>query len=252
MIGRLGMPIFSFCIAEGYAHTRDKLKYLCRIGIFTLISEIPFDLAFEGRVGFDHQNIMLTFFLAVSTLMLFDRIQGGADPERKSPAWRTVLGVFAVAAIAILALLHDYPLKTGDLQKYDQTYSGMCFSEGHPSSRNEHKRYFGSARDAVFVMILGFLTVELSVYFYVLAQMHILRSTWGLAPCDTRLTQAACPHVRRFVLNSYISPLRGYFLQTKQPMPSTAVTLTSLYIVDKRSRRLSSVSNGGVKNPLGT
>ena len=106
MIGRLAMPIFSFFIAEGVAHTRDRKKYLCRIGIFALISEIPFDLAFEGRVGFAHQNIMLSFFLAVLALMLFDRIQGRKDQEGKhTPIWKTALGVFAVAAIAVLSLL---------------------------------------------------------------------------------------------------------------------------------------------------
>ena len=81
MIGRLAMPIFSFFIAEGFAHTRDKKKYLGRLGLFALISEIPFDLAFDGRLGLGHQNIMLTFFLAGLALMLFDRIRGGNGPE---------------------------------------------------------------------------------------------------------------------------------------------------------------------------
>ena len=106
MIGRLAMPIFSFCIAEGFTHTKDKKKYLCRIGAFALISEIPFDLAFEGKVGFSHQNIMLSFFLAVTALMLYDRVQGEEDPEGKhSPVWKTVLGVCIVAAIAVLSFL---------------------------------------------------------------------------------------------------------------------------------------------------
>ncbi len=104
MIGRLAMPIFSFCIAEGYAHTRDRKKYLCRIGVFALISEIPFDLAFEGTVGFTHQNIMLTFFLSVVALMLFDRLRGGKDAEH-IPVVKTVLGVLAVAAVAAASLL---------------------------------------------------------------------------------------------------------------------------------------------------
>ena len=106
MIGRLAMPIFSFFISEGFAHTRDRKKYLCRIGMFALISEIPFDLAFEGRVGFAHQNIMLSFFLAVAALMLFDRIRGGKDTEgTHTPIGKTVLGLFAVAAFAALSLL---------------------------------------------------------------------------------------------------------------------------------------------------
>ena len=106
MIGRLAMPVFSFCIAEGFAHTRDRKKYLLRVGVFALISEIPFDLAFEGKPGFAHQNIMLTFFLSIAALMLFDRIRGGADSEGKQiPIGKTVLGVLAVAAIAAASLL---------------------------------------------------------------------------------------------------------------------------------------------------
>ncbi len=106
MIGRLAMPIFSFFIAEGFSHTRDKKKYLCRLGIFALISEIPFDLAFEGKIGFSHQNIMLSFFLAVAALMLYDWIQGGTKSEENHASiGKTVLGVIAVAAIAALSLL---------------------------------------------------------------------------------------------------------------------------------------------------
>ena len=106
MIGRLAMPIFSFFIAEGFSHTRDKKKYLCRLGIFALISEIPFDLAFEGKIGFSHQNIMLSFFLAVVALMLYDWIQGGTKSEENHASiGKTVLDVIAVAAIAALSLL---------------------------------------------------------------------------------------------------------------------------------------------------
>ena len=106
MIGRLAMPIFSFFIAEGFSHTRDRKKYLCRLGIFALISEIPFDLAFEGKIGFSHQNIMLSFFLAVVALMLYDWIQGGTKSEvNHASIGKTVLGVIAVAAIAALSLL---------------------------------------------------------------------------------------------------------------------------------------------------
>ena len=49
---------------------------------------------------------MLTFFLAASALLLFDRIRGGNGPEgERIPAGKTVLGVLAVAGIAALALL---------------------------------------------------------------------------------------------------------------------------------------------------
>lgn len=103
-VGRLAMPIFSFLIAEGYIHTRDRKRYLLRLAVFALISEIPFDLAFEGKIGTSHQNIMLSFFLSVIALMLYDLIQGGSEREKTSIG-RTLLGVCAVTAIAMLSLL---------------------------------------------------------------------------------------------------------------------------------------------------
>ena len=109
MIGRLAMPLFSFCIAEGYAHTKNKQRYLMRMGVFALVSEIPFDLAFEGRVGLGHQNIMLSFFLAILALMLFDRIRGEG---KEHAAGKTLLGILCVCAMAVLALVlrADYTL----------------------------------------------------------------------------------------------------------------------------------------------
>ena len=101
MIGRLAMPIFSFCIAEGYAHTRDKNKYLLRMGIFALVSEIPFDLAFDGHIGFSHQNIMLTFCISILALKIFDLLCDG----EKQNAGKTVLGTLAVVVMAFLAFL---------------------------------------------------------------------------------------------------------------------------------------------------
>lgn len=106
MIGRLAMPIFSFCIAEGYIHTRDRKKYILRLLIFALISEIPFDLAFEGKIGLSHQNIMLTFFLAVLALYFFDLIRGEVKEDTgKYSMGRTIPGIFVIVAMAFVALL---------------------------------------------------------------------------------------------------------------------------------------------------
>lgn len=106
MIGRLAMPVFAFCITEGYIHTRNRKKYLLRMGIFALISEVPFDLAFEGKIGLSHQNIMVSFFISIVALMLFDLVRGSKkDISGKYSIGRTLLGILAVIAMAVVALL---------------------------------------------------------------------------------------------------------------------------------------------------
>ena len=106
MIGRLAMPIFAFCITEGYIHTRNKNKYLLRMGVFALISEVPFDLAFDGKIGLSHQNIMVSFFISIVALMLFDLIRGAKiETKGRYSVWRTLLGALAVIAMAVVAFL---------------------------------------------------------------------------------------------------------------------------------------------------
>lgn len=105
-IGRLAMPIFCFCVAEAYIHTRDRRAYLERLGLFALISELPFDFAHAGGIDLAQQNIMLTFALAVMALMAYDYLyekQGGGIRG-------TVVGGLAVAGIGLLsiALRADY------------------------------------------------------------------------------------------------------------------------------------------------
>lgn len=75
-IGRSAFPIYCFMLVEGLARTRNQWKYAARLGGFALLSEIPFDLAFHGRVlEFSYQNVFFTLAIGLLTMIVIERIE---------------------------------------------------------------------------------------------------------------------------------------------------------------------------------
>lgn len=134
-IGRLAFPIFVFLIVEGFHHTRDIKKYLRRLGIFALISEIPFDLAFyhmhygmnaitdikdiydvqAHAVNSDqletvllrfneHQNVFFTLFLGLLLIYLISEVEKNLK--------NVIVGNIIDAAATVLICAAAYFLNT--------------------------------------------------------------------------------------------------------------------------------------------
>lgn len=97
-VGRLAFPLFAFMAVEGYFHTRSLKKYLGRLLILAVISEVPFNLLVSGSV-FDpmHQNVIWTIVLGLCCIWTFENI--AADWQRLLSA----VIIIASLAAAILA-----------------------------------------------------------------------------------------------------------------------------------------------------
>ncbi len=129
-IGRLAFPIYAFLIAEGCRHTRNRQRYLIRLGLFALISEAPFDLAFDVILGdavfpqvdfLRHTNIFYTLFFAVAVIHIYEVLDRQPRRVQLAGAALGLLGLFleglmvALTGNALLCLSLAYAWVLGTL-----------------------------------------------------------------------------------------------------------------------------------------
>lgn len=88
--GRIAFPVFAFLVAEGFAHTRNRMRYFLSLMLFAVVSEVPWYLL-NGADG--THNVMFTLALGVAALAAFERLRGHR--------------ALAIAAILLAALLAE-------------------------------------------------------------------------------------------------------------------------------------------------
>ena len=103
MIGRISFPIYAFLIVEGFRKTSNIFKYILRILLLALISEIPFDLMVFNELPYsvdclEVQNVLFTYFVGLLMLLAIKAIN--------------FLPMFLSCVPAILATIICYFLKT--------------------------------------------------------------------------------------------------------------------------------------------
>lgn len=117
-VGTIAFPLFCFLLVEGFLHTRSRKRYMGLMGLFALISELPFDIGFfrelaerDGTFPFywKYQNVFFTLFLgllALSCMEHFSSQSGKQASRRKALLLQT--GSAAVIALAADLIRCDY------------------------------------------------------------------------------------------------------------------------------------------------
>lgn len=113
LLGRTAFPIFCFFLVEGFFKTRSRCKYMMRLGIFALLSEIPFDLATQGvrfikpqrfaMYTWNAQNVMFTLLIGLLAIWGMDRVRKMVNiPDKAARIAVMALGCALIGAVALL------------------------------------------------------------------------------------------------------------------------------------------------------
>ena len=99
-VGRIAFPIFAFMIVEGYFHTSNLKKYVKRLLIFAVISEIPFNLALGSRLFYPiHQNVLWSFLISIGLIHWNEKVKSKA-------VWKRVLvGILSVVTGYVVGII---------------------------------------------------------------------------------------------------------------------------------------------------
>ena len=100
-IGRLTFPIYAFMIVEGYFHTKNLKKYVCRLLVFAILSEIPFNLALGSSAFYPfHQNVLWSFLISIGLIHLNEKA------KKTQKIWiRIVTGILTILLGTIIGIV---------------------------------------------------------------------------------------------------------------------------------------------------
>ena len=116
-IGRIAFPVFAFMTVEGYFHTHNLKKYMLRLLLFVLISEIPFDLMYGGTWFYPiHQNVIWTLLMGLLGIHLMETV------HKNQKRWLYVLTAFVTVVFGMI-------------------FGTLCMVDYHTQSPENHSKY---------------------------------------------------------------------------------------------------------------
>ncbi len=124
-IGRSSFPIFCFLLTEGFRHTSNRLRYALSLFSFAIISELPYDLAFNAdnnafainipdSIRYNKEpfasscNVMFTLFIGFVTIWAIDYIHNNYEIQTQSVFLRIVFVMSQIALGGGMILLANF------------------------------------------------------------------------------------------------------------------------------------------------
>lgn len=102
-IGRFAFPIFCFLLIEGFIHTSNRKKYAIRLGIFAVLSELPFNLAVDNQLfSLEHQNVFFTLLIGLLTIWAMEYL------ERIQPIFMWLIAALGCGLAYVIQCDYDY------------------------------------------------------------------------------------------------------------------------------------------------
>ena len=198
-IGRIAFPLFAFMVVEGYTHTSNIKKYLLRLFIFALISEIPFYILVVNILHADKfaMDVLFTFVFGILALLIWD-----FKPQKNNTDFNLTTKSFSlqdiftwIAKFVLISLL----IIIATLLKFDYAQIGIILVLAIHLLFKKHKIFF------------AFVLLALNVFNY--RNVFLYKFSLGVI----------------FILTSSIIPLICMFLYNGKKGPDTKRWFYAVY-----------------------
>lgn len=104
IIGRLAFPLYLYLLYNGYKHSSNRVMYAVRLGIFAVISQVPFSLFTTGKILCTNGNVFITLLVCLICIWITDAMLNNSVAK-----WAAFLPTAAVFSMYYFGLIDsDY------------------------------------------------------------------------------------------------------------------------------------------------
>lgn len=104
LVETCAVPLFCFLLVEGVVHTSDFMKYMTRVAVLACAAEIPYNLAYGGKLlDFGSRNPAFGLLLCLVMIYFYQRY---SDKSAKNLFIKAVVTLAAFVWAGMLSIAH--------------------------------------------------------------------------------------------------------------------------------------------------